>query len=202
VVVSRRALLICLVCAPGLAVGSCDEGESADGRSATGAEADQTTVRVIRDCADRVEGDGPSKPPGRTDLVIGPVAFANLKRAASESAEYFEPRAGRRFAIWKAAASVRANERVTASIPGRYRRVARLDYPAPGQAAHQPTARITFIACPSDEPAFSYEGPVGRRTGFAGGFLVAGARCVPLNIRVAGREHPIRARVPFGVRDC
>jgi hypothetical protein len=60
---------------------------------------------------------------------------------------------------------------------------------------------VTFAACSADEPAFSYGGPVGLATGFAGGFVVSRRGCVPLEVRVAGRP-TVRADVPFGVGRC
>jgi hypothetical protein len=63
------------------------------------------------------------------------------------------------------------------------------------------TARVRLIACSRDEPRFSAPGPVGPLTSFPGAFLVAGARCVTVEVHERGR--PVRSRqLRFGVKTC
>ncbi len=102
----------------------------------------------------------------------------------------------------KAGAIVRADTRATTVIGRRARRWVSLSYATrrlTDVADGDPAVR--FDACPRDEPAFSYDGPVGPATGFAGGFILSRPGCVPLEVRVGGRRRA-RANVPFGVGRC
>ena len=51
-------------------------------------------------------------------------------------------------------------------------------------------AAVTFHACPASE-----ELPY---TQFNGGFMVAGARCVEVEITIEGRSEPLVLPIPFG----
>jgi hypothetical protein len=63
------------------------------------------------------------------------------------------------------------------------------------------TARLRLMACRRDEPRFSAPGPVGPLTSFPGAFLVAGARCITVEVHERGR--PVRKRqLRFGVTSC
>jgi hypothetical protein len=63
------------------------------------------------------------------------------------------------------------------------------------------TARARLIACRRDEPRFSGPGIVGPLTSFPGALLVAGARCVTVEVHERGR--PVHKRqLRFGVTSC
>jgi hypothetical protein len=165
-------------------------------RAAT-ASASQPSRAV--DCSDRAEGNAPiQRPKGRGNLVAGPIAFIGLRRAARAPARDFtrEPRG---YLGWKSGVVLRANAEVTVSFAGSKPRVLRLDYPG---GRGKPVKAVTFTACPEDEQAFSYDGVVGERTAFSGGFLVAERRCVRLRISVAGDPQPIIRRISFGAGRC
>jgi hypothetical protein len=156
----------------------------------------------LRDCASRAEnGMGPPQVTSRPgDVVIGPIAFAGLQRVASRRGlEHFKDRRG--YAI-KAGAGVLAGVRATVTIGRSAHSWAKLSFAphVPGKP-HRDVAAVRFQACAADEPAFSYDGPVGPVTGFAGGFALKRRGCVPLEVRVAGRP-AIGVRVPFGVGRC
>lgn len=155
----------------------------------------------VRGCGSRAEGGQPFTTfasPG--ELVLGPVAFGNLEHVASASGlRPFRARVGY---LVKGGLRVRAGTRATVVIAPEARSwvslsyvARRLDRVADGDPA------ITFQACAEDVPAFSYDGPVGLVTGFAGGYILSRPGCVPLEVRVPGQA-PVTALVPFGVGRC
>jgi hypothetical protein len=156
----------------------------------------------LRDCAARAEGGRPlSTTPRSDDIVVGAIRFAGLRRIAIRR-EFKVNRSGRVYGV-KSGALVPAGVRATLSIARSARDWAALDYApqVPGKP-RRTVAAIRFQACSADQPAFSYDGPVGPVTGFPGGFRLERAGCVPLEVRVAGRPTE-RARIPFGVgRRC
>jgi hypothetical protein len=60
---------------------------------------------------------------------------------------------------------------------------------------------VTFKACKKGERG-PVGGPLNAMSQFNGGFVVAGVRCVPLDVRVQGREGAIPVRLPFGAGRC
>ncbi len=155
----------------------------------------------LRRCADRAEG---GKPPDRSPLpgqvAVGPFRFGDLARLASRR-ELELHRTGELYGV-KAGVLLPAGVRATLSIAGRARSWASLDYAPrrPGEPRRLRDA-IRFQACSADQPAFSYDGPIGPFTGFPGGFVLKRPGCVPLEARAAGR--PVaRATIRFGVRRC
>jgi hypothetical protein len=62
--------------------------------------------------------------------------------------------------------------------------------------------RVTFHACTADTPSFvpDKHRPVGKWTEFNGAVLVAGARCVTLDVRSGRRRW--RPRLSFGAGRC
>lgn len=143
-----------------------------------------------RDCRTRAEsGRAPLAFLGQNSVVVGPVAFWGLSRAA----QGLGPRGvgGRFFA--KAAMSIRAGRAVVLSVPERFRARFALRY-APGGTD---SSEVRFVPCSPGTRAFSYSGRVGKVTGFTGGFSLTQRGCYPLDVRVAGgRTH--RVRIAFG----
>jgi hypothetical protein len=152
------------------------------------------------DCKMRAEGTSPPRSfGGPEDVVVGPVSFARLKVIADQ-ADFatFENRRTGVFSV-KAGLGVRAGRVVSISIAPQDRSVARVSavgVPARGVPS------IRASACDKDEPAFSYNGRVGIRTGWAFGFVLTEARCVHLVVRERGRKQPFRQVVPFGTGSC
>lgn len=143
-----------------------------------------------RDCRTRAEsGRAPLQFLGENSVVAGPIAFWGLARAAQGLGERGED--GRFFA--KAAASVRAGHAVVLSVPERFRSRLALRY-APAGAE---SSEVRFRPCAPGTKAFSYQGRVGRVTGFPGGFVLTRPGCYPLDVRVDGGRTR-RVRVPFG----
>lgn len=160
-----------------------------------GAEASRQRGLSI-DCSSRVEGNRPIPRPGSADLVAGPIAFVGLRRAATAPPDQLRPLPGREFRQWKAGVTVRAESSVGVTVAKESRSTLRLQYPERGLPAGSALA-VNFHACPRDEPAFSHRGVVGPRTGFSGGFLVAGPGCEHIVIRIAGEVRPIRRSIGF-----
>jgi hypothetical protein len=160
-----------------------------------------TSPPPLRDCATRAEGGAPPDTethPG--DVVVGPFTFLRLDRVASRRGlEHYRSRRGYQI---KAGVAVAAGARATLAIGRRARGWAALVYAPrrPGEPERRDAA-VRFQACAADEPAFSYDGPVGPVTGFSGGFILQRRGCVPLEARVPGRP-TVRIVVPFGVRRC
>jgi len=155
----------------------------------------------LRGCADRAEGGAPpdgAPLPGQ--LAVGPFRFAGLAGGVSRR-ELELDRSGGVYGV-KAGVMLPAGVRATLSIGSRARSWASLDYAPqhPGKPRRLRDA-FRFQACSADQPAFSYDGPVGPFTGFPGGFVLKRPGCVPLEARVPGRP-VVRASVRFGVRRC
>ena len=151
----------------------------------------------MRGCNTRVEGSEPLRRlalPG--DVVVGPVAFTALKRvAARRELERWRTRDGYRV---KSAVRVRAGAVVTLAVAENDAPFVSLEY-APG---FRPSKAVQFRSCRPGTSAFAYDGPIGVATGFNGGFVVDGPRCVALDVWVRGRPAPLRAVVSFGAGRC
>ena len=157
----------------------------------------------VRPCSSRAEIGRPVSGPGRDDVRAGPVFFAGAKRLADRPAEDFHPRRGETHMFMKLAVIARAGTRVTLVIPREHRSETGLGYrrsepPKPPFTVANGGAAVRFRACRRDQPAFSYDGVVGGRTAFTGGFLLTGPGCVPVEVRERGRVH--RATLAFGAR--
>jgi hypothetical protein len=153
-----------------------------------------------RTCKTRAEGSGPPRRfAGPNDVVVGPVAFAGLKTVA-DPAEFatFENRRETLFQV-KAGIGVRAGRTVTVTIAPEDQGVAGLTY-VRGPARGVPAVR--FSACDKNEPAFSYKGPVGLATIFAGGFSLTEAHCVHIVVSDRTRKKVYRRVVAFGTEGC
>ena len=143
-----------------------------------------------RDCRTRVEsGRAPLAFRGPDSIQVGPLSFWVLRRAAAG----LGPRNQDGVFFVKSAVSMRAGRAVTISLPERFRHRISLAYTRPPE----PTAAVRFVPCPPGTRAFSYDGRVGKVTGFNGGFSLTEPGCYPLDVRVeGGRTH--RVRIAFG----
>lgn len=109
--------------------------------------------------------------------------------------------------------SVRAGRRVTLAIAEPDRGHASFMFDLEGQQGGQQVGpywsyrisdgmpRVRLEACAADEPRFSGPGSVGPYTSFPGAMIVAGARCIGLEVHERGR--PLRrAELRFGLARC
>ena len=150
----------------------------------------------IVDCARRIEGGRPVSEALPADVQVGPVRFTGLRWAATAPPADLAPRPGRRWRVWKAAPVVDAGPAVTVVVPPADRPHLRLSWAGGSGWA------VTFRPCPPGTKAFSYPGPVGVRTAFAGGFLVDGPGCRRVQVWVRGRPRPLGRTLSFGRGRC
>jgi hypothetical protein len=68
-----------------------------------------------------------------------------------------------------------------------------------GSAVSDGAPAVTFMACPKGKAAI---GPPNAATQFNGGFIVAGPRCVSVEVRVGNNPTPEHRVFSFGKGDC
>lgn len=150
---------------------------------------------AVTGCSQRAEsGSGPLAAPGPDHEVIGPLAFRSLTRVRRSETV---PLPGKKFAIVKAGVLVEAGHVVTLEIALRDRPYVGLQYDS-----REPAAAVRFVPCPRAKRAFSYDGVIGPRTGWAGAFLVTGRRCVALRVWVDAAPRPLRRTIGIGRMRC
>jgi hypothetical protein len=162
---------------------------------------------VERDCTSSVYGDLGSNWIG-SSVVAGPLAFVRA-RAYSTSTYPFAGVGGGRYRGTKLLAAVRTGWVARVVVPAGQRRKVALQYaPAdfnkavvPAESEHD----VTFRACPPGRP---FLGPKSARwTQFNGAIVVAGRRCVTLDVYAAKQGHPLPSkalgsRLSFGAGRC
>jgi hypothetical protein len=156
----------------------------------------------VRTCASRVIGDiGAPSAWRSSSITIGRSVLLDGIRGASHAPRVaFGGRHGR-YPAGKVLVVVKQGERVTMRVPTSETRVFSLLYD-PGSmkannryAISQGEHAVTFVACPGTSSSWS------RATQFNGGPIVAGARCVSLDVSVG--DGPWRTiRVAFGRGAC
>jgi hypothetical protein len=149
-----------------------------------------------RTCAERIEAGGaplrfPAAGTGR--IAAGPLALSG--HFPTTVAGLGPRHENGRFST-KVGALVRAGRPIVLFVPQRFRGRLFLHYAREGDG--EPAVRIE--PCAPSTRAFSYDGVVGRVTGFSGGFEVTRPGCYPLDVRVVGGRL-YRLRLPLG-RSC
>jgi hypothetical protein len=154
---------------------------------------------VKETCATRSEADFGKPFADSRNHVVGPFVLVG-------GAEFTTPSVVRSVKGQKFPVLVRAEHRVTLVIPEEARAFAGLGYgPLPQgeitlEEAH---TRVTFVACPADEPSYSQPGRRVGATTFWSGFVVAHEpHCVPLDVWVDDETTPQRIVLELGVRPC
>lgn len=160
-----------------------------------GVAAAQEDELPTRDCRSRIEsGRGPLAFDTSQSLVVGPLAFSGLH--ATKPARLARV-AGGGFGR-KSGVLVRAGHPVVLSVPERYRKRFFVNYTrGTEQLGVGGTSEARLVPCAPATRAFSYDGRVGRVTGFSGGFTVMRPGCYPLDVRVEGGRS-YRARLALG----
>jgi hypothetical protein len=93
-------------------------------------------------------------------------------------------------------------------LPARRKVVLAIARKATSRAAFQSHRRgyvsaVRFEACREREPAFAYQGTVGKLTGFPFAIgLTHKSDCVPMEAWVDSRTTPVRRLVPVGRKSC
>ena len=146
-----------------------------------------------RECGARIEsGRGPlAFPTADSALVVGPVAFSGLARAATPAGLGRRGPDGR-FAS-KAGVLIRSTRPVVLSVPERFRSRLFLHYTRGPEGA----PAVQLEPCPPATRAFSYHGRVGPVTGFSGMISLTERGCYPLDVRIVGGRTE-RVRIAFG----
>jgi hypothetical protein len=145
-------------------------------------------------CAQRAEsGRGPLPPPPAGHVVVGPLAFRSLTRVTLRETV---PPPGEQFAVVKAGVLVEAGHVVTLAIAEPDRPYVRLQY------SRNSAVAVRFEPCARTKRAFSYDGVIGARTGWAGAFLVTGRRCVQIRAWVDELPRPLRRTIGIGRTRC
>jgi hypothetical protein len=149
-------------------------------------------------------------PAWRTHSVVaGPLVFYSADQYAEQPASLFAPLPGNDgyYAGQKLLVLVRRGTVATVVVSGSGRRYAALLYnPAAwndrnAYRIEDGENAVTFKACKKGEAA-PVGGPLNAMTQFNGGFLVAGARCLPLEVLVRGQERTIPVALSFGAGRC
>jgi hypothetical protein len=138
----------------------------------------------------------------RTSVVVGAVTLWGLRRARGHA---FGSAGAGGDDGWKAGVSVHGHRPVTVAVAARDRRWLGLDYvrrPVGHRVRRVAEADsvVRFEPCPPGTRSFTDGRPLGARTGWAGGFVVARPGCATLLVRAAGAVRSTRVRVGFGVR--
>jgi len=151
------------------------------------------TAYEVRGCNTRGEGRSPQKPPPGGGIRIGPLMlWPSLDAATGRTIDPYW-----RFAL-----------KAPVVLPARKKVILAVAQQAATRAAFQSNRRgyvraVRFEACRESEPAFAYDGTVGKLTGFP--FAIGVTRksaCVPLEVWVDGRAKPFRRVVAIGRRSC
>jgi hypothetical protein len=155
--------------------------------------------RCTRSSEERLDLDAPG------NIRAGPLVLYAADQYARSPRSEFAPvrRAGTLYNALKLLAVVEGSRAVTLAIP----------------PAQQPHAALLYAARRSYSVAEKERGLAQLRDGHAavrfepyrrgsgtisevpGGFVVAGARCLPIDIWVAGSHRPIRREISFGRHD-
>ena len=154
----------------------------------------------VRDCRSAVYGDvGESW--RRNAIGVGPLAFVQAKAFAGWSRSSLAPLRGTtdRYEAQKVLVIVTSGATVTLSVPAAERQSFALLYDPSqfGKRSYRVSSgewKVTFHAC-------RWQQAGGFVPGFNGGFIVAGPRCVVLNVFVQGKPRS-RLVLPLGVARC
>jgi hypothetical protein len=149
-------------------------------------------------------------PAWRTHSVVaGPLVFYSADQYAEQPASLFAPLPGNDgyYAGQKLLVLVRRGAVATVVVPESERRYATLLYkPADwndrnAYRIEDGESAVTLKACEKGETA-PVGGPLNAMTQFNGAFVVAGVRCVPLEVLVRGQEGTSPVTLSFGASRC
>ncbi len=181
--------------------------ESTSSNEASAGE-NQAQQPFVRACESSVYGKLQTRARRRHSIVAGPVIFYFARSYASAPTSSFDPAGGRRGRYWaqKLLVVVRAGAVARVVVPRAEQRHAALLYDPAAWTNEEGAYRISdgqtavaFEAC-AENRASPLGGPVGAPTQFNGGFVVAGARCLPL--LVSTEQRTIRTTLSFGAGRC
>jgi hypothetical protein len=196
-----------------VAIAACAFG-GGDEKAATvpAAPTTATSARLrafVRTCETRVFGTLDDPAWQKHTITAGPLSFYDADQYAPMGLANLDPIPGRSgyYSGQKLLLLVRPGVVATVVVPDSARPYAALLYnPADWNDRNQYKIKdgesaVTFKACKKGETAPA-GGPAKAMTQFNGGFVVAGARCVPLEVHVRGEERSIPVALRFGSGRC
>jgi hypothetical protein len=203
--------LLALAVLLSLALAACTFGE---GENVASAPAATTTAGAapqrafVRTCEMSVYGTLDAPAWGKHSIIAGPLVFYYADQYAEQPASLFAPVPAQNghYAGQKLLVLVRRGAVATVAVSETERRHAALLYnPADWNNRNEyrigdGESAVTFKACKKGETA-----PVGgplAMTQFNGAFVVAGVRCLPLEVLVRGQEQTIPVTLSFGAGRC
>jgi hypothetical protein len=204
--------LLALAVLLSLAFAACTFGEGDE--NATSAPAATTTATAApqrafaRTCEMSVYGTLDAPAWEKHSIIAGPLVFYYADQYAEQPASIFAPVPAQNghYAGQKLLVLVRRGAVATVIVPESERRYAALLYnPADFNDSNEyriedGESAVTFKACKKGE-ASPVGGPLNAMTQFNGGFIMAGVRCVPLEVRVRG-QGSIPVTLSFGAGRC
>jgi hypothetical protein len=142
-------------------------------------------------------------------VFAGPLVFYSADQYAEQPASTFAPIAGRSgvYPGQKLLVLVRRGAVATVVLPESERRYAGLLYNPAGwndrnaYRVKDGETAVRFKACEKGESA-PVGGPLNAMTQFNGGFVVAGVRCLSLQVLVRGQAGSIPVTLSFGAGRC
>lgn len=158
----------------------------------TSATAPETSE--LRGCRSRGEGTKPQQLPATPGVRLGPLVIWPTVRTSVDPTTSSDP--------W------RFYVKAPIVLGARVRAVLAVAPEATGLVGMQGrgggwVSAIRFQACRERTPAWTYDGTVGKHTGFPFGFgLARRSACIPMELWIDGQATPIRRLVPFGRRSC
>jgi hypothetical protein len=204
--------LLALVLLLSLASAGCSLGEG-ETKATSAASATTTTTAptqraFVRTCEASVYGTLDDPTWRKHSVIAGPLVFYSADQYAEQPASLFAPIPAENghYAGQKLLVFVRRGAVATVIVPESQRRYAALLYnPADFNDSNEyriedGESAVTFKACKKGE-ASPVGGPLNAMTQFNGGFIVAGVRCVPLEVRVRG-QGTMPVTLSFGAGRC
>jgi hypothetical protein len=206
--------LLALVALSSLALTACSFGDS-EKKSAPSAPLATTTASgpppevFVRTCETSVYGTLDDPAWRKHSIIAGPLVFYSADQYAEQPASLFATIPGKddSYAGQKLLVLVRRGAVATVVVPESIRSDAALLYnPAAwndrnAYRIEDGESAVTFKACKKRETA-PVGGPPNAMTQFNGGFVVASARCVRLEVLVRGEERTIPVTLSFGKGHC
>jgi hypothetical protein len=165
----------------------------------------------VRTCQASVSGTIDDPAWRKHSVFAGPLVFYSADQYAEQPGSLFAPiDENDRYAGQKLLIFLRRGAVATVDVPESERSHAALLYnPAAWNDSNayriqDGESAVTFKACKKRQTAAVGGRPLTAMTQFNGSFVVAGARCLPLDVRVRGEDQiiPVKVKPSFGAGDC
>jgi hypothetical protein len=163
----------------------------------------------VRTCETSVYGTLDAGAWRKHSIIAGPLVFYYADQFAEQEARFFAPLPGKEgyYAGQKLLVLIRRDAVATVVVPEPERRSTALLYdPAAwndrnAYRLEDGESAVTFKACKKGVTARAGARP-NAMTQFNGALVVAGARCVPLEVLVRGEKRTLPVKLSFGAGRC